>query len=141
MPITSDGKEPDLSLFVGAVRRVALKAARACQRSNAGSQGSKTSVKEAILAVLESAIAKQSDGGRYRYSLRNLFYTVRDEVTALGFPEPKWSWFCGMITDHENESGTDLPGITRDNRGTVYHPHCREAIQIGTLTVEGYETP
>jgi hypothetical protein len=34
-----------------------------------------------------------------------------------------------------------LPGIARDNRGVLIHPHTGEQIQLGTLSVEKYQRP
>jgi len=54
--------------------------------------------------------------------------------------EPKYKSFGKVITEHEAEHG-DLPGLYRDNRGSLYHPHLRQTIPLGTLSVEGYERP
>src|SRR5262249_36348318 len=34
-----------------------------------------------------------------------------------------------------------LPGIYRDARGTLYHPHSRKTIPLGTRQVEEYQRP
>ena len=52
---------------------------------------------------------------------------------------PEWDWFCKVITAHEDEQGHDLPGIYRDNRGILYHPHTGETIPLGTRSVEAYQ--
>ena len=76
----------------------------------------------------------------YRYNQRQLFYALRKSVIdALGV-EPTWSNFCDIITDYEDEHG-DIPGMYRDPRGTLYHPHRREDIPLGTLAVEQYSRP
>ena len=35
----------------------------------------------------------------------------------------------------------DLPGMYRDDRGTLYHPHTGEHIPLGTRNVEAYRRP
>ncbi len=45
-----------------------------------------------------------------------------------------------MITEVEADSG-DLPGLYRDPRGVLYHPHTGEEIPLGTLAVERYKRP
>ncbi len=34
-----------------------------------------------------------------------------------------------------------MPGIYRDVRGSLYHPHLKERIPLGTMAVEGYDRP
>ena len=86
-------------------------------------------------------VAIEKTGGRqYRYSNRQLFYTVRGTLAPQGIA-PEWDWFCKVITDHEDEQGHDLPGMYRDDRGTLYHPHTGETIPLGTRSVEAYQRP
>ena len=46
-----------------------------------------------------------------------------------------------FVADIETARGGDLPGIYRDARGQLYHPHTGETIPLGTMSVEGYERP
>jgi hypothetical protein len=48
--------------------------------------------------------------------------------------------FKTIITDYENEHG-DIPGMYREPRGSIYHPHTGETFSLGTLMVEDYERP
>jgi hypothetical protein len=48
--------------------------------------------------------------------------------------------FNKIITDYESEHG-EIPGMYREPRGSIYHPHRRETITLGTLMVEKYERP
>jgi hypothetical protein len=48
--------------------------------------------------------------------------------------------FAAIITDYESENG-EIPGMYREPRGTIYHPHREETITLGTLMVEDYERP
>ena len=75
MPITSNGKEPDLELFIGHIRAAVQAAAKKCQRANSSSRDIPQN--EVILNNLASAIGHASGAGKYRFSLRQLFYAIR----------------------------------------------------------------
>ena len=140
MPITTDGKEPDLLRFHDPLSK-AIKKACSRGRALAPKDESKTSQREVIEYFLEDAIAKASGNGEYRYSLRQLFYAVRPHMLEKLGKEPDYNYFSSVITAIESESGADLPGIYRDSRGTIYHPHTGEEIPLGTLNVERYKRP
>jgi hypothetical protein len=48
--------------------------------------------------------------------------------------------FKRIITDYESEHG-EIPGMYREPRGLLYHPHAGDDIPLGTLTVKDYERP
>lgn len=82
---------------------------------------------------LEKAIAKASGDGEYRFSLRQLYYAVRPYVIHETGKEPDYNYFCrNLIGSYEAEHG-DIPLMYRDERGTLYHPHCGQDIPIGTI--------
>jgi hypothetical protein len=140
MPITTDGKAPNLAVIGGALQAAIKKAVRRAKRKN-GNGGKKTYQNAAIVEALPAAIAKVSGEGTSRYGQRQLFYEVRARVeNAMGI-QIEWGYFCDVITDHENDRGTDLPGMYRDDRGTLYHPHTGETIPLGTRSVEAYSRP
>lgn len=140
MPITTDGKEPNLSVVRGKLAEALTKAAKKAKRKRTSTSASVTQ-KEVILETLPAAIAEASDNGQYRYSLRRLFYRVRPRVQVVFRQEPNYDTFSQVITGYEAELGHDLDGIYRDDRGTLYHPHLREEIPLGTRAVENYERP
>ena len=94
-----------------------------------------------VLAALRDAIEKVSGGGQYRYSLRQLYYAIRPYVISMLGKELEYGYFGEIIARREAEDGVDLSGIYRDNRGVVYHPHLRQTIPLGTLSVEEYRRP
>jgi hypothetical protein len=142
MPITSDGKAPDLVPLLGPIGDTIRKAAkRAKSMSPTRTAGVVASQKDIILGHLDEAVAKASEGGKYRFSLRRLFYAVRPHVIEACGKEPEYGYFGQVITDYEAGQGCDLPGIYRDSRGTLYHPHTGQDIPLGTINVEGYERP
>lgn len=140
MPITTDGKSPDLSRFHDPLYNSIKKACRK-GRAMAPKDESKASQRRIIENHLEEAINKASGDGQYRYSLRQLFYAVRPYMLERLGKEPDYNYFSAVITSIEGERGADLPGIYRDSRGMIYHPHTREEIPLGTLNVEKYRRP
>lgn len=139
MPVTNDGKEPDLGPLAGVIVRAFE---RACRRAKVPTvrtpSGARVASKrEAIAAALPQAIRKASGSGKYRYSLRQLYYAVRPIVGT----DLDYGYFSSVVTDIESEQGADLPGIYRDARGQLYEPHTGRVIALGTLAVETYERP
>ena len=143
MPITSDGKAPDLSPMVNALYVTIAKATGSAKRHHtlANPTARRRPETEIVRDVLDEAIAKASGGGASRFSLRQLYYQVRPFIIAELGKEPTYKHFADIITDIESENGEDLPGIYRDTRGTLYHPHTGQEISLGTLSVENYKRP
>lgn len=140
MPITNDGKEPSFSLLKEHLFQAIKKACRK-GRAISPKDDSKSSQRAVIEQHLEEAIEMASGNGTYRYSLRQLFYAVRPHMLERLGKEPDYNYFSSVITAIESEQGADLPGIYRDSRGTIYHPHTGEEIPLGTLNVERYKRP
>ena len=140
MPITSDGKAPNLSCCSQVVGEVAGKAVRRALRAEPPEPGHKRSQKEVVLGHLAHAIAKASGDGAYRFSPRQVFYVIRPLVRAAVGAELQWGNFETIIGDYELAQG-EVAGMYRDPRGTLYHPHRRESIPLGTLQVERYQRP
>ncbi len=143
MPITTDGKEPDLGQLSREVLRALERAATRCKRAarRASPQSRPRSQKDVIIEALPDAIRQASGDGASRYSLRQLFYAVRPRFLTSFGEEPDYGYFSRVVGDYEDEQGHDLPGIYRDTRGVLYHPHTREEIPLGTLSVEQYRRP
>ena len=93
-----------------------------------------------MLAHLGAAIAKASGHGVYRFSPRQVFYVIRPLVREAVGAELQWGNFETIIGDYELEQG-EIAGMYRDPRGTLYHPHRRDSIPLGTLQVERYQRP
>lgn len=140
MPITSDGKTPDLVRYLAPLQSAIKKAAAAAKRTSRPTAGDEPiSLKLAILASLSAAVRQAGGDGAYRFSQRQLYYAVRPLV-EWHTSDPDYDYFCQVITDHE-ASGAAIPGMYRDARGVLYHPHLRQDIALGTLAVEQYERP
>ncbi len=140
IPALSDSKTPDLSYaksqLVSALERLVGKLKRKAPK------GEKRLTQKAVIKNhLEDAIAKAGGDGKHRYSLRQLYYAVRPYVMDELGVGLDYANFTQAITDIESDRGKDLPGMYRDERGTVYHPHVHQWINLGTLSVEEYTRP
>jgi hypothetical protein len=141
MPITTDGKEPDLKPLLDPIYRAIDKAVGRAKRNTLSFAPAVRSQKDLIIGALPEAIIKASGEGQYRFSLRQLFYAVRPYCLEYMDKEPDYNWFCQVIGDYESLQGEDIPQMYRDARGTLYHPHEGRDISLGTLAVEEYERP
>jgi hypothetical protein len=137
MPITSTGKSPDLrylrSGITIAIEKSIRKAKRNAPKGNIRSQTRKDIVLEMIPKICETV------GGGHRFSLRQLFYAIRPYVKNELNTELDYNYFGQIVTEYEETY--EIPGLYRDDRGTIYHPHTREEIPLGTRTLEVYEPP
>jgi hypothetical protein len=142
MPITSDGKEPNLRPMVNVIAETIQKAIKKAARFKPREvvAAAKVSEKEIIRHCLKEAISKASGGGEFRYSQRQLYYAVRPYVMNELGKEPDYNYFSSVITEIETGEG-ELPGMYRDPRGVLYHPHLKTEIPLGTLAVEEYTRP
>jgi hypothetical protein len=136
MPITSDGKAPDLKPFLQEIKIAVEKAVKKAHRPN--SVGGKKTQKDVVLSNLETAIAEASGG--YQFNVRQVFYVLRPIVMEETGKELQTPNFNGIFTDYEAEHG-EIPKMYREPRGTIYHPHRGETIPLGTLTVANYQRP
>ncbi len=136
MPITSDGKEPDLTPFLAVIEEAMTKAIRKVRRPGAGV----VSQKDVVLDHLAEVIEAVSGPERYRFNSRQLFYALRPIVKAETDKELQIGNFLGILDDYENEHG-EIALMYREPRGSITHPHRNETITLGTLMVEQYERP
>jgi hypothetical protein len=137
MPITSDGKEPNLLPFLDAIAAAAEKAVRKAHRPTVERS---VSQKDVVLDNLDDAIATVSGDGEFRFNQRQLLYVLRPIVKDETGKALTTANFTAIITDYEAEHG-EIEGMYREPRGSIYHPHIGETITLGTLMVEDYERP
>ena len=140
MPITSDGKAPNLSCCSQVIREVAGKAVRRALRAEPPEPRTSAARRRWCSPISTRAIAKASGDGAYRFSPRQVFYVIRPLVREAVGAELQWGNFETIIGDYELEQG-EIAGMYRDPRGTLYHPHRRDSIPLGTLQVERYQRP
>lgn len=142
MPITTDGKSPDLSYLLRDEIYVAIMKSINKAKRNSPKLSDNRSQKDIVIEHLEEGIRLASGDGKHRYSLRQLYYALRPFVLEELGQELSYENFSNkIITEYERSLGRDLPGLYRDDRGTLYHPHLCEDIPLGTKTVEGYHRP
>jgi len=142
MPITTEGKSPDLSYILANGIYPAIKKSIDKAKRNKVEGPGRRSQKEIVLSHLEEGIRQASGDGKHRYSLRQLYYALRPFVLdELGHQLGYENFSNKIITEYERLSGEDLPGLYRDDRGTLYHPHLGQDIPLGTRTVEEYHRP
>jgi hypothetical protein len=139
MPITSDGKTPDLEIFVQPIVECVEKAIRKT-RGYSGAEGKPPSQKAIFLENLDEGVRLASDNGRFRPSVRDLFYAMRPFFLPILERDPEYKTFETMVADHERDEG-EIEGLYREERGAIYHPHTGDETQLGTLEVETYERP
>lgn len=137
MPITSDGKEPNLKPFLTAIQNAVAKAVRKATRPSGKDRRSQ---KDIVLDNLGDAIADVSGEEGYRFNARQLFYALRPIVMQECGEELKLGNFTSIIDGYESENG-EIPLMYREPRGSISHPHRGETITLGTLMVEEYERP
>lgn len=138
IPITTDGKEPDLTVFREAIQEAVGRAVKKARRSVP--KPIKRSQKDIVLSRLNDAISRASGAGKYMFSMRNLYYAVRPYVMEEVGTGLTYGNFTNIITDYESDHG-DINGMFRDDRGKLYHPHLESEIPLGTKSVAAYERP
>ncbi|MBW7572485.1 hypothetical protein [Caproiciproducens faecalis] len=143
IPITSDGKEPDLTLMKESIDSAIQKTVRKFKAKNKSISESTENIgsqKAVVLAHLDGAISKASGDGTIRFSERQLYYVIRPFVMQELNKELEYDYFGTVITDHEKEN-ENIDGMYRDCRGSLYTPHLHQTVPMGTLTVEQYHRP
>jgi Topoisomerase 6 subunit A/Spo11, Toprim domain len=140
VPITTDGKSPDLNFFCGPLLETLTRVAARAQRASRRSGPSVGKQKHMIYNALPSAIHHASGANQYRFSQRQLFYAVRPLLQEAFDIDPDYNWFCKVLTSYENDYG-EIEKLYRDARGTLHHPHTHEEISLGTREVEAYRRP
>jgi hypothetical protein len=137
MPITSDGKAPDFSRFTDAI----VKAMGAVLRKIPNDPvKERVQINDVVFDHIDAAIAKVSSNGAYRFNQRQLLYALRPIVKELSGRELTTDYFNTVIIDYEVVKG-EIPGMYREPRGSLFHPHIGETLSLGTLSVEKYERP
>jgi hypothetical protein len=139
MPVTNDGKLPALGMFGGLIGPVAAKAVNRAKKARPADD-QKASIKAVVFEHMEEQIGIVSDGRRYRFGWRQVFYRLRPIVEKAIGDQLQWKWFQDLVTEYEAEHGEEKFAY-RDPRGTLYIPHSGESIPLGTLQVEQFRRP
>ena len=136
MPITSDGKAPNLLPFIDSITNAIKTSIRKIGRPS----GKKIYQKDVVLEHLDEAIDHVRGPDELRFNSRQLLYYLRPIVKIEINEDLLESNFNTIITEYENEHG-EITGMYREPRGSIIEPHTHRVIPLGTLTVERYEHP
>ncbi|MFL5956095.1 MAG: ATP-binding protein [Solirubrobacterales bacterium] len=145
VPVTTEGKEPDLrplwpvieAALAGAMHKAYRAATRTGRRHG--------DLKEAAYAVMERAY-REAAGTRDMANARQIFYVGRRLMQPLLPPGTKIS-DDRFIQDWLPDFRADHPDLTRDwkvayaARGTLTEPHTGRCVPVGTLEVDDYLLP
>ncbi len=126
-----------------AERTAEQRAKKACREERSGDRGSQTTVKDAVFRVLEEAVETVSNGHRYEFNNRELFYIVRPLIQDHTDRQLTQSNFDAIVDQYEKENGL-VEGRNRDPRGYLLEPHKPDGenkIPLGTKEVDNYEIP
>jgi hypothetical protein len=142
MPMTSDGKAPDLGRFERFLEEVIERAVKRARRTDAAiDPGRNLNIKSVVFAHMEEQIKIVSDTRRYRFGWRQVFYRIRPIVWKAIGEQLHWDYFSqDLVTAYEEENGEE-PKAYRDPRGTFYVPHGGRSFPLGTLQVEEFRRP
>jgi hypothetical protein len=140
MPITTDGEAPNFGPFSELIKEACQKAAKRIPRDENRPAQDKQITQQEVIFQLIPECAEHAGGGNHSFNQRQLFYVVRARFKDILGYYPEWGNFCKVITDYENLHD-EIPGMYRDVRGSIYHPHDRQEIPLGTLSVESYSRP
>lgn len=142
MPITSAGKAPDFSGMRRDILEAIGKAARRAVRSAPVAAEERPDRAPSASAVIFAAIpaAARKAGGGLGFSQRQVYYVIRPAVREVTGRDLDYKYFSKVVTDYENEHGI-IPGMYRDDRGILYHPHEHRDIPLGTRAAAEYERP
>jgi hypothetical protein len=101
----------------------------------------KTSIKEAVFAVLPEAIQAATDNERLPANVRALYYKVREAIQQYTTKELDYGYFSqDILISYWQEFGRN-PLIYNDPRGVLYAPHSEDIVQLGTFEVSQYVFP
>jgi hypothetical protein len=139
MPITTDGKEPDVRPFIRDIVAAAGQAIRRAKAKAPSARDAPQTKKQFFFDRIPEGARRA--GGGHRFGQRQLLYALRPDFLEAFGEEPRWGTFTKIVTDYENAIDSDVPDMYRDPRGIIYHPHLGQEIPLGTLYVERYMRP
>jgi hypothetical protein len=138
VPITSDGKAPDLDPFSDQIMSAVATATRKAQR--AAPDERKKTQKDIVFENMEEVVAEVGGNGEDDFGQRQILYRQRKLVQEEFHETLTTANFNKIMTQYENEHG-EIAGMYREPRGSLSHPHSGAVIPLGTRTVENYERP
>ena len=107
----------------------------------------KMTKKRATFQLLPEAVEFVSSNGKYRYYVRNLWYTLRDmfDKRKWGSIFPKYDYFTPKLTElfrKKYPNGEEiLKGMLKEASAEMQEPHSDSITLIATESVEDYKLP
>jgi hypothetical protein len=145
VPVTTEGKEPDLGPLWNEVEPALAKAMRVAHRSTRAGvrQGD---IRDACYEVMEEAYLKASADGTLPANARQVYYAARPLVQELLGPgiDLKDKYFTQVLLPNfvtENPDLTSDWDVVYDARGHLIEPHTGASVPVGTLQVRDYLLP
>jgi hypothetical protein len=140
MPITTDGKEPDLGKLDDLLTKLIGKVARAAYKTIRSSRDGL--IKDAAWAVMEAAYLQASAGNTLPANARQIMYAARGPILeATGRETFDDAYFTQRLLPDfiaENPELTQAWDVVFDARGHLVEPHTDEQVALGTLGVREY---
>jgi len=142
VPITTEGKEPDLRPLWDAIVPVLAKAMRAAHKATRPSLR-RGGIKSAAHEVMEEAYLKASADGTLPANARQIYYAARplmQELLGAG-AEIKDQYFTQYLLPDfmAAEPGlTEDWGVVYDARGHLLEPHTGTTVPVGTAQAREY---
>jgi hypothetical protein len=144
VPITTEGKEPDLRPLWDVIEVALAKAMRAAHQTTKGPI-KRGDIKEACYQVMEEAYLKASANNALPANARQIYYAARPLVQALLGPEVdlRDEYFTktllpAFVIENGLEERWD---VVFDPRGQLREPHTDLTVPMGTLRVRDYLLP
>jgi hypothetical protein len=145
VPVTTEGKEPDLRPLWGEIEPALAKAMRAAHRSTRAGvrQGD---IKDACYEVMKEAYLKASADGTLPANARQIYYAARPLVQGLlgAGIDLKDKYFTQVLLPDFMAENPDLVAdwdVVYDARGHLIEPHTGASVPVGTLQVRDYLLP
>jgi hypothetical protein len=141
IPLATDGKEPDLTMFSAGIEEVIRKACgQAFREMDRPERGIK--INEAAWILMGAAYQKASGNGKYPANARQIMYAARPEILRLtGKTSFDDAYFTQKILPdymEQHPTETSTWDVVFDARGHFTEPHTQREIALGTLEVRQY---
>jgi hypothetical protein len=145
IPVTTEGKEPDLKPLWSVIEPALARAMRAAHKTTSG-EIRPGDIKDACYQVMEQAYLKASANNTLPANARQIFYAARPLVQELLGPkvELRDRYFTKTLLPNfmaENPFRTRNWDVVFDARGNLHEPHTGLRLPVGTLEVRDYLLP
>jgi hypothetical protein len=139
--LTTDGKNPSLSMFGRAIAEAVRKAAAQAYNTLERPPDQET-IKSIAYSVMKKAYMKASGNGELPARARQVMYAARPEILRMtGKESLDDKYFTQtLLPDYQNDNPQETAdwNVVYDARGSFHEPHTGVEIPLGTLEVREY---